>query len=368
MQDRNEPVLCESAFVCMCRRWVFSQFIIMEIICLLQKREAAIEAGTFDPMNPWVNQLTKRTIVGQEISEDNESFTKFKQFWEEVNSRKVKDIKIMEELNKKEKENVEQENGGEMKEVKTEDNGDEENTEVVKEDDDKDEKSEVVQEDDDGEEKSEVLKEDKAIEVKTEIVEEDKQENKESKEKTKIGKKKRKRKRKQRTDVNIDDASDGGDKLEAEEEDAAKEAVSIDEMFDDAEIEIQKKVKRKLSKLGIQAESGQTWTKTKQRKKPKVTHNAVPAKIEEFDFTCKKVDDNIDEKLERVKTLEDMDTIQDKNSDKSTDKLQQAADILKKGNITEEPNNAVAKSSSRSGVEVDPSKFLQVRLENILLL
>ncbi|KAK8729181.1 hypothetical protein OTU49_008667 [Cherax quadricarinatus] len=290
-----------------------------EIEAALKEREKAMEEGTYDPMNPWTNNLNKAT--SQIPQSEDESFTQFKKFWEEVNSRKLVEKKIQEEMAKKE----EEDKVIDAEEIDEEEQEKEKTEEETASEDNNDEEEET-----NGYVGKQIVELDVSRKVnkdgnKTSISEENK--NKIASEKE-------------------------------NEENKSNELISIDEMFDEAEIGIKKKVKRKLEKLGIGIESGKAWTKVKRRKKAKCVTKVESVTIEEFDFSSKNDKDNIDESLKRVRTLEDMDSIQEK----STDKIKQATDILKKGNaITGSGNMTNETNSSKSKkVEVDPTKFLQV--------
>ena len=142
-------------------------------------------------------------------------------------------------------------------------------------------------------------------------------------------------------------------------EDLDEQLVSIDNMFNQAELNLKRKLKRKLQKLGINANDGKEWTKVKTKKKNMKTKSILP-KIEEFDFTVKKNEDNIDEGLERARTLEDMDRLQKKTE--VEDKLQKAVKTLGNDNVKDSLVTGGEADQKRppKPAQVDPSKFLQV--------
>lgn len=341
----------------------------------MQKRDAAIEAGTYDPLNPWTSNLGRASLGAHSSQEDkssDESFTKFKKFWEEVNNRKMKDKKILEELSKTERGNSQKQNEEVQEDKKI--IGELTTEEMIN----SEKVIEIKQEDEEQQDKK-VAEKVKVVKKKTKKVKVVKKKTKT----VKVVKKKTIKERKKPKKINIEEETntvgrdDGGSKVimtendkeveQKEEYEGINELTSIDEMFDEAEVLIKKKVKRKLNKLGIHTENGETWQTVKRRKKAdKKTPSqvaqgdctqAVPTNTEEFDFTGTKNDTNIDEKLDRVTTLEDIDTLEE---DKTTDKIQQAVNTLKKGTATEDSNTADKKSSSTSKAVVDPSKFIQV--------
>lgn len=153
-------------------------------------------------------------------------------------------------------------------------------------------------------------------------------------------------------------------------EDLEDHLVTIDNMFSRAEMGLQRKLKRKLEKLGIDAK-GKEWTVVKSKKKQKKTESSLP-KIEEFEFTAKNRE-NIDEGLEHVRTLEDIDNLQQRSEDK--DKLQKAVEVLRTDGKSKEgagkpdkgPRQKGSETNSQSdekapskAAKLDPSKFLQV--------
>ncbi|XP_071541684.1 U3 small nucleolar RNA-associated protein 14 homolog A [Panulirus ornatus] len=326
-----------------------------EITADLEERDEAIEAGTYNPMNPWINSLNKAKMLNQD---NDESFMKFKKFWEEVNCRRLAEKKIQEQLDKKESEKDKEESQEEEEE----------------EEEDKEEEEEK-QEEDEGEQKEE---KDEKKEGKKE--QQHKRKNKESErevDSVKVSKNVKRRQPKRKIKVNLTIGNEEGletekiveTKEENVQNDATNEMVSIDEMFDEAEIGIKNRVKRKLEKLGASLKSDAKWVevKRKRRMKAKDSFNSVAPKIEEFDFSCKNETDNIDERPERFRTLEDMDLIQGDE----TSQFQQTVNILKKGTPVEDSSKTVSmaashKNASRQRMEVDPTKFLQVDTKKLM--
>merc|ERR1711894_379946 len=86
-----------------------------------------------------------------------------------------------------------------------------------------------------------------------------------------------------------------------------QEVVSIDAMFDDAELELRTKVKRRLEKLGVDIDKTVEWTTKKKKKKSKKKKD--PAIIKEFDFTSENMHDNLIEGLDRAKTMNDVENL-----------------------------------------------------------
>ncbi|XP_045613433.1 U3 small nucleolar RNA-associated protein 14 homolog A [Procambarus clarkii] len=292
----------------------------------LKEREKAIEEGTYDPMNPWTNNLNKASSqLAQNKNNEDESFSKFKQFWEEVNNRKLAEKKIQEHLDK-------------GREVGQDEMMDEQEKEEVEN------------------EQVEVEEEEMKENIKSKV--------EQSKDNVRKRKVKNKRRRKGKLVPDVTSITEEQNKIEttlqenSEDENRSNDLISIDEMFDEAEIGIKNKVKRKLQKLGMSTESGEAWKKVKRRRQDKRVTQVAPVSIEEFDFSSKNDKDNIDEKLERVKAFEDGDSIQEG----STDRIQQAADTLRKGMEVQESGTTAGKtipSASKKG-DVDPTKFLQV--------
>lgn len=141
---------------------------------------------------------------------------------------------------------------------------------------------------------------------------------------------------------------------------------SIDYMFSKAEDELKRKMKRKLQKLGIEKTEVTEWTKVKKKKGDAKIKSNKAAIVEEFDFTCKKSEDKIVERLERVRTLEDTEELGQR--EEATDKIQQAFLTLGKGEATtkakggkgcDKPSEDKDKKTKKK-VEVDPTKFIQV--------
>lgn len=140
---------------------------------------------------------------------------------------------------------------------------------------------------------------------------------------------------------------------------------SIDYMFSKAEVSLKKKMKKKLKKLGIESTEGKEWTKVKKKKGAKVK-NKKAAVVEEFDFSCKRTENKTDEKLERVRTLEEVEELG--QQEEVTDSIEQAFQTLRNEEASGK-TKGVKKGKESSGhkteetkkkVEVDPTKFIQV--------
>ncbi|XP_027211390.2 U3 small nucleolar RNA-associated protein 14 homolog A [Penaeus vannamei] len=257
-----------------------------------QQKEEAIAAGTYDPMNPWTSSLAKRSQASQDMlsmEEGDTSFTKFKKFWDEVNRRKIEEIKaqaIAEAREQKEKD-----------------------------------------------EKKKEEAEDSEVECEESEVDQDE------------------------TNKN----SENGENTD--------QLKSIDYMFSKAEVSLKKKMKKELQKLGIESTEGKEWTKVKKKKGAKIKSKKA-AVVEEFDFSCKRTEDNTDERLERVRTLEEAEELGQRKE--ATDSIQEAFQTLKKGEA-----NGKAKGVKESGVssgdnieetkkvDIDPTKFIQVKSERL---
>merc|ERR1739838_867940 len=231
-----------------------------ELLELLKDRQAAIDAGEYDPMNPWTKKVVKNDS-GIEDDGDDKSFSRFKRFWEEVNKRKIVELqaqKVVEDKEENKLSSIGNEDDGSPEEIK------------VKEDD-----VHQINEKDDGV---------KEIDVSGS----DSEENE------------------------LDEAEDRPikrRKLNKEDNDKDQDKeVSIDAMFDDAEVELKKKVKRKLEKLGVDVDKPVEWSTIKKKKRNKPKKDS--ANIQEFDFTSQNTNDNLDEGLDRAKTMNDMDNLQ----------------------------------------------------------
>lgn len=238
-------------------------------------------------MNPWTSSLAKRSQASQDMlsmEEGDTSFTKFKKFWDEVNRRKIEEIKaqaIAEAREQKEKD-----------------------------------------------EKKKEEAEDSEVECEESEVDQDE------------------------TNKN----SENGENTD--------QLKSIDYMFSKAEVSLKKKMKKELQKLGIESTEGKEWTKVKKKKGAKIKSKKA-AVVEEFDFSCKRTEDNTDERLERVRTLEEAEELGQRKE--ATDSIQEAFQTLKKGEA-----NGKAKGVKESGVssgdnieetkkvDIDPTKFIQV--------
>ncbi|ROT77160.1 putative U3 small nucleolar RNA-associated protein 14-like B [Penaeus vannamei] len=128
-------------------------------------------------------------------------------------------------------------------------------------------------------------------------------------------------------------------------------------------------MKKELQKLGIESTEGKEWTKVKKKKGAKIKSKKA-AVVEEFDFSCKRTEDNTDERLERVRTLEEAEELGQRKE--ATDSIQEAFQTLKKGEA-----NGKAKGVKESGVssgdnieetkkvDIDPTKFIQVKSERL---
>ncbi|XP_068225156.1 U3 small nucleolar RNA-associated protein 14 homolog A [Palaemon carinicauda] len=408
---------------------------------LRKERQEAIEAGMFDPSNPWtanlLHQVPERVQVTPESAIDD-SFVNFKKFWEEVNRRRLIEKKAMEvvaekqrqaEMSRKEKDDGAEDDDGDEDMEQTEENdeeemeepsdlvnGDTENTKceltvdlkrkIAEAEDSSDDKVEI----EDGNEelvkkikgkkkqkkakgnldtskdkkKLKKTKEDKGTEVKNDSKEIEKGKIEGKKNVTKKDKVKKKVKTKEsgkeitskdgkqkKTAGKCKEESGTDGKIE-DVEDLEDHLVSIDNMFSQAELGLQKKLKRKLEKLGIDANAEKEWTVVKSKKKPKKSESSLP-KIEEFEFTAKTLD-NIDEGLVHARTLEDIEAL--RNRSEEGNELQKAVEILKTDGKTGEGNAESGKKNTRQTsvgedsrsdkktpsktVQVDPSKFLQV--------
>uniref|UniRef100_A0A0P4WQM7 Uncharacterized protein n=1 Tax=Scylla olivacea TaxID=85551 RepID=A0A0P4WQM7_SCYOL len=290
--------------------------------------------GTDESLNPWIKQ--HGSVVSKSSPED-ESFTKFKKFWEEVNKRKQADQEIHEQLEKeREEKNIEDE--------KIEDQEQEEEKKTEKEGVEEEEENSGMKEG--GEQTEKKKKVNKKYLQKLQ------------KPKDKIQKLKRK---KAESEDNGEQPAKkipgkkGNKKCKKIIKTQDQEAVNIDDLFDEVEIGIKNKVQRKLKKLGVK--SKEPWTKVKTKKKNKKVPKAVaPSEIEEFDFTGTRNQENIDETTERAKTLQDLESLEGK----SVNKLQEAVKILKDSQApdTSAPNN--------HKLQVDPNKFLQVESKRLV--
>ncbi|XP_063878918.1 U3 small nucleolar RNA-associated protein 14 homolog A-like [Scylla paramamosain] len=330
--------------------------------------------GTDESLNPWIKQ---RGSVVSKSSPEDESFTKFKKFWEEVNKRKQADQEIHEQLEKeREEKNIEDE--------KIEDQEQEEEKKTEKEGvEEEEENSGMKEEGEQTEKEKEVNKKylQKLQKPKDKIqkLKRKKAESEDSGEpKGKIQKLKRKK-------AESEDSGEPKGKIQklkckkAEAEDSGEqpakkipgkkgnkkckkiiktkdqEAVNIDDLFDEVEIGIKNKVQRKLKKLGVK--SKEPWTKVKTKKKNKKVPKAVaPSEIEEFDFTGTRNQENIDETTERAKTLQDLESLEGE----SVNKLQEAVKILKD---SQAPDTSVPHNHK---LQVDPNKFLQVESKRLV--
>ncbi|XP_064090817.1 U3 small nucleolar RNA-associated protein 14 homolog A-like [Macrobrachium nipponense] len=414
---------------------------------LRKEKQDAIEAGLFDPSNPWTANLLRQTPGRAEVTPESaidDSFTNFKRFWDEVNRRRLIEKKALEVVAEKERraqanekendddegedhsdESVEETTEKDEKEVEepgNEMNGDAEKTEVkvagkkkkkikkakdgsqegstsndktdaevdkenlVKEGDQKAlkktkakkkqkkqknvddnlktssedakklkkaKKNEAMKNDNDTDSLEKSKTEGKKMATKKEKV------KKKEKTKKKKGKKTEEQKEENGTEIKTDS------KESEDLEDLEDHLVSIDNMFSRAEIGLQKKLKRKLEKLGIGTK--EEWTVVKSKKRQKKTESSLP-KIEEFEFSTSKSQDNIDEGLEQVRTLEDIDNLQQRSEEK--DVLQKAVQVLKSNRDAKSVKGALQngtgtnsqsdKKAPSKAAKLDPSKFLQV--------
>ncbi|XP_063613710.1 U3 small nucleolar RNA-associated protein 14 homolog A-like [Penaeus indicus] len=156
----------------------------------------------------------------------------------------------------------------------------------------------------------------------------------------------------------------------SENEEDTDQLKSIDYMFSKAEVSLKKKMKKELKKLGIESTEGKEWTKVKKKKGAKIK-NKKAAVVEEFDFSCKSTENKTDERLERVRTLEEVEELG--QQEEATDSIEQAFQTLRKGEVSGK-TKGVKKSNESSGdktqetkkkVEVDPTKFIQVNTERL---
>lgn len=281
---------------------------------------------TQDSINPWTKHLHESTVSKKSPPED-ESFTRFKKFWEEVNRRKQADREIEDQLEKEREEKNEDVAVEEEKEQEEGEQGEE------KKDDTKREIEELT------EEEKEVSKrhKKKPQKSKDKTLKPELDEKRESEDNGEITTKVSKKKKNKKCKKNLGNP--------------VQEAVTIDDLFDQVEIGIKNKVKKKLKKLGVN--SKEPWTEVKSKKKhKKVTVATAPSEIEEFDFTSTSNQENIDEKKERVKTLQDLESIEGE----TVGKLQRAVQTLKNSGA---PSGTSA--SHKPKLQVDPNKFLQVR-------
>ncbi|KAK7083005.1 U3 small nucleolar RNA-associated protein 14 A [Halocaridina rubra] len=152
-----------------------------------------------------------------------------------------------------------------------------------------------------------------------------------------------------------------------------EQLISIDSMFNQAEIALRQKLKKKLERLGMSDNADKEWTKVisnKEKKKKKndisENHKSSLPSPEEFDFALKNSKDNIDEGIERAQTLEDMDELQMKSE--SLEPLQRASNTLLASSRekTVESSKVNEKTAAPKVVQVDPSKFIEVDAKKLL--
>lgn len=300
-----------------------------ELLELLKDRQAAINAGKYDPMNPWTKKLVKNDS-GIEVDSDDVSFSKFKRFWEEVNKRKIIELQAQKVVEEKE----------ENKQVSITVVNDK-NLEMVNENESPEERIEKVNVGDQSEEKEyDEVKENEESNSNSE-------ENKldEVEEKPNKRRKLNKKRKPDDKDMNVEVLS---------------KEVSIDAMFDAAEVELREKVKRRLEKLGVDINKTVEWKTVKKKKKPKKDY----ANIQEFDFTSKNDNDNLDEGLDRAKTMEDMENLQTRQEGAISNNVTES-----KENVVESKDKAEDKSNKtepkKKKVDVDPTKFMKVDAKSL---
>jgi len=291
-----------------------------ELLELLKDRQAAIDAGEYDPMNPWTKKVTKNDS-GIEDNGDDKSFSRFKRFWEEVNKRKIVELeaqKFVEEnerskqssfkLVKEKNVQIENKQDGTAKEIK-----ENEDVDQIEEKESKEEK-----ENEGGKSNSEESELDEVEERPT-------------------------KKRKFNNEDNNENEQD--------------KEFSIDSMFDDAEMELKKKVKRRLEKLGVDVNKPVEWNTIKRRKKNK--QKKGPPNIQEFDFSSENMRDNLDEGLSRAKTMDDMENLQTAQGEGTISKNDTGN---KKENIEDKLGKGEPKKKK---IEVDPTKFIKVNAKSL---
>ncbi|MPC59967.1 U3 small nucleolar RNA-associated protein 14 A [Portunus trituberculatus] len=289
-------------------------------------RESAVQ-GTDEPLNPWTKQ---RQSLASKSSPEDESFTRFKKFWEEVNRRKEADLEIQKQLEKEKEENVK------IRGQK-------------QEEDKKQEKEGVV------EEENNSMKEG-GEQTKKKVSK--KRLQKLQKAKDQVQKRKHKKTETEDSGEQLSKKSPGkkgNKKCKKTLGTQNQEPVNIDDLFDEVEIGIKNKVQRKLKKLGVNSKEPWTEVKTKKKKK-KVPDVVAPSEIEEFDFTSKHNQENINETTERAKTLQELESLEGE----SVNKLQEAVQTIKDSNA---PSNTPAPNHNK--LQVDPNKFLQVESKRL---
>lgn len=307
-----------------------------------------------DPSNPWTKNLVG-TAKEKGGSPGEESFTRFKKFWEEVNQRKETDQKIQEEMEKKDLEEDKREKDNDMEEG--EGNEDEEEKEKEAEGSEGDEEEEE-------EEGSENEKDDKKVKGKTEEEKESKADEKSHESPEKPTKTPTTEKKKSESNEIGDTESNSRKRKRSKKkrdttQSLSNEPVSIDELLDEAEMKIKNKIQKKLKKLGMK--SNESWKEVKTKKPKKKFSKADPsASITEmeFDFTSTHNQENTDERQNRAKTLEDFESLEGE----SRDKLQEALHTLRKDSEVSAPTSAhPTKHPKEPKHQLNPNEFTQVR-------